>query len=56
MLKQILLTNRQIYKIIIKNVEVNEIIEILFLKKSKSDEIISFKFQIIDIHNQKTTR
>jgi hypothetical protein len=26
------------------------------LKKSKSDEIISFTFPIIDIHNQKTTR
>jgi hypothetical protein len=26
------------------------------LKKSKSDEIISFTFPIIDIHNQKMTR
>jgi hypothetical protein len=26
------------------------------LKKSKSDEIISFTFQIVDIRNQKTTR
>jgi hypothetical protein len=35
MLQQILLTNCYIYKIIIKYVEVNEYIEILFVKKVK---------------------